>query len=608
MTAEQKYCQLSWTRIFLLRKYHQLPVDFEVGIGMGIETEADTAPDSDPDADVPKQPNIFMHLGATPVYGRLVRRWRSSMRSLRAVVSTAVLMLALPAAISQSPAIAAAVDVARIKAYIEPTMKIWNIPGAAVGIVKEGQVVFLEGFGKRDMEKSLPATPRTRFILGSTTKAFTSMALGLLVDDRKLSWDQPIASVLPDFRLQDEYASLHASARDLASHRTGLPRHDMVWINSPMDLGELVHSLRFLEPSRELRTAYQYNNLMYISLGYLVERVSGLPWDAFLRERIFQPLGMSDSGCTIPEYTASAEYAFSYRSAGNKAAVQPLPLPSDKLMYGARASGSVNTTAGDMCKWMLLHLNNGRVGDKPLISATTLMQMHTPQIATPWNPNQRGETLFPSYGLGWMLDVYRGHYRVHHGGSTLDFNSYVMLFPYSQTGVAVLINANTPGVNALVNGIADLAMGMDPIDWNKRLSDQNRAASAGRQQTPPASGTHPAHKIEDYAGEYNHPAYGTLRVEAVGATLSIRFHGYTSPLEHWHYDTFSISVSDLAGTKLTFQTNARGEIASVSASLEPTVKEIVFMRTARDAQSAAPPATMNLRRSRLSIRARAKPY
>ena len=167
--------------------------------------------------------------------------------------------------------------VQKIRVRVETTLKKWSVAGAAVAIVKDGRVVFVEGFGLRDTAQGLPVTPKTRFILGSTTKAFTSLAVGLLVSDQKLDWDKPVAAYLPDFRLLDEYASLHATPRDLASHRTGLPRHDLIWVNSPRDIGEMVRSLRFLEPSRELRSSFQYNNLMYITLGYLIEKTAGCP-------------------------------------------------------------------------------------------------------------------------------------------------------------------------------------------------------------------------------------------------------------------------------------------------------------------------------------------
>lgn len=502
-------------------------------------------------------------------------------RPIRIMLFSALAAVLAHPARPQSATDTKALNAAAIREYVQSSLNAWNIPGAAVGVVKDGQVVFLEGFGKRDVERDLPVTPRTRFILGSTSKAFTTMALGLLADEKKLDWDEPVSSLLPEFRLQDEYASLHVTPRDMASHRTGLPRHDLVWINSPASLGELVHSLRYLEPSRELRAGYQYNNLMFISLGYLIEKISGKTWDSFLRERIFGPLAMSDSGCTIPEYTSAPEYALSYRRTGDKFSPQPFPLPSDRLMFGARASGSVNTTAADMCRWMLVHLNGGKIGDKIFVSTATLRQMHSPQALIPSNPGVRGETVFPSYGLGWMLDVYRGHYRVHHGGSTLDFNSYVTLFPHSNTGAVVLINANTPGINALASGIADLAMGFEPIDWNKRLQEESRRAQGARKPPVRVPGTSPGHRIEDYAGEYRHPAYGLMLVEAAGGSLSVRFHGYASPLEHWNYETFAITQGDVSGIRLTFQTNARGEVAGLSAPLESAVKDIEFERTTR---------------------------
>ena len=467
---------------------------------------------------------------------------------------------------------------AAVRAFTTATMKQWHIAGAAVGIVKDGRIVFLEGFGNRDVARGLPVTPRTRFILGSTTKAFTTAALGLLVSEKKLDWDKPAASYLPEFGLQDEYASAHATVRDLAAHRTGLPRHDLVWVNSPMDLPEMVRSLRCLEPSRELRAEFQYNNLMYITLGLLVERASGMPWDAFVRDRIFKPLGMTRSGCTIPEYVAAEEYAFSYRWEKDAWAVRPLPVPTDKLMYGARASGSVNTTAEDMCAWAIDHLQADQAEPKSILPAGALRQTHAPQVPTPWNPNKNAEVLTPSYGMGWMIDVYRNHWRVHHGGSTLDFNSSVMLFPGARTGVVLLINASSPANAILANGLSDLALGLSPIDWNKRAVEQMEARRASEPAEKRVEGTRPAHGLGDYAGEYVHPAYGLMSVSLKDGGLEVSYKGFVSPLEHWHYETFRLSASDLEGEKLTFRTDADGKVTGISGALEPAVKDIVFER------------------------------
>jgi len=466
----------------------------------------------------------------------------------------------------------------KIRAVVETSMKTWGTPGLAVGIVKDGQVIFVEGFGKRDVEKNLPVTAKTRFILGSTTKAFTTMAMGILVDDGKLDWDKPVIQYIPQFKLMNEYATLHATPRDLATHRTGLPRHDMVWADSPFSLEELVESLQYLEPSRDLRTAFQYNNLMYIAAGYLVGRVSGSSWEEVVRERIFKPLGMADSGCTVPELMGAAEFSYAYTKEKEKLTALPFPPPTDKLMYGARASGSVNTTVEDMCKWMILNLNKGAAGGKQVIARANLLQMHTPQIPTPWRPAEKSESMYPSYGLGWMIDSYRDHYRVHHGGATMGFFSYVSLFPLENLGIVVQVNLGAAVPMIITNYASDVLLGLEPLDWNKKAQDQMKAAAAASPREQRVEGTKPGHRLEDYAGLYNHPAYGMLEVEAAADKLKVSFHGQSSPLEHWHYETFRIIESDLRGRRLTFQTNLRGEIVSVSAPLEPAVKEIVFQR------------------------------
>jgi CubicO group peptidase (beta-lactamase class C family) len=464
----------------------------------------------------------------------------------------------------------------KIRSYIDTSMKTWGTPGLAVGIVKDGKIIFAEGLGKRDVEKSLPVTSKTRFILGSTTKAFTTMAMGILADDGKLDWDKPVIHYLPQFKLMNEYATLHATPRDLATHRTGLPRHDMVWANSQFSLQELVESLQFLEPSQDFRTAFQYNNLMYITAGYLVGRVSGSSWEEVVRERIFKPLGMADSGSTVPELLSAAEFSYAYAKEKEKLTALPFPPPTDKLMYGARASGSVNTTAEDMCKWMLLHLNKGTAGGKQIITGANLLQMHTPQIPIPWRPAEKSESMYPSYGLGWMIDSYRDHYRVHHGGATMGFFSYVSLFPHENLGIVVLVNLGGAVPMIVTNYASDVLLGLEPLDWNKKAQDLMKAAAAVTPREQRVEGTKPAHKLEEYAGEYNHPAYGRLKVEVAADKLEASIHGQSSPLEHWHYETFRIAETELRGIRLTFQANARGEIVSVSAPLEPAVKEIAF--------------------------------
>jgi CubicO group peptidase (beta-lactamase class C family) len=509
-------------------------------------------------------------------------RSQLAFRSVLAVVAALVIPFALAGfAQSRGPERASgmpAKQAAQVRSTVESILKVWNVPGAAVGVVRDGKVIYLEGFGRRDVEKNLPVTPRTRFILGSTTKAFTAMVIGLLARENKIEWDKPVSCYLPDFRLMDEYATLHATVRDLAVHRTGLPRHDMVWVNSPMDIGEMVRTLRFLEPSRELRAVFQYNNLMYMTLGLVVEKAAGMPWDACVREKIFQPLGLNESGCSVPEYAAAADRALSYRFEKDRFSAQPLPEPEAKLMYGPRASGSVNTTAADMCRWITAHLEGGRVDGVQVFPEDVVREMHTPQIVIPPGRGSDEETLSPSYALGWMTDVYRGQWRVHHGGSTQDFNSYVSLFPRQKTGLVVLINASSPAINVLALSVSDIALGLSPTDWTKRAQEEMKKSEQAEPQEKRIEGTNPAHKLEDYVGVFVHPAYGELAVEKTAEKLRGSCHGFTFGLEPWQYETFVVSEGPLQGEKLTFQTGPKGEVSAVSAAFEPAVKDIVFER------------------------------
>jgi CubicO group peptidase (beta-lactamase class C family) len=466
----------------------------------------------------------------------------------------------------------------RIRDLVSAAMREWHVPGAGLGIVKDGKVMFQDGLGLRNVEENLPVTSKTRFVLGSTTKAFTTMAMGILVDEGKLDWDKPVESYMPHFKMMDDWATLRLTPRDMVTHRSGLPRHDLVWVGSSFTLKELVESLKYLEPSRELRSAFQYNNLMYMAAGYLVGKVAGIPWEDFIRMRIFGPLGMANSGCTLADFQSSAEFSFAYRYENNQYKRLDFPPSSDILRYGPRASGSINTTAEDMCRWLLLHLQNGAAGGKQVISKKGLDEMHTPQVIIPEQKIKKSEVMHESYGLGWSIDSYRGHYRVHHGGSTMGYNSYVTLFPHENLGIVVLANASSALPGALSHSLSDLLLGLEPVDWNKRMAEEIRSRQAPRAEDKRIEGTVPGHELKDYAAEYEHPAYGRMIVSLKDGTLIIETHGLSSPLEHWHYETFVAKEGELKGQKLTFHTNALGVVHKVSAPLEPAVKDIIFSR------------------------------
>lgn len=465
----------------------------------------------------------------------------------------------------------------RIREYIHQVMKKWDIPGMAVVIVDGEQVVMCEGYGWRDVTKKLPVTPRTRFILGSTSKAFTTLALGILVEEGKMTWDEPVRNHLPEFALQDELAGLRCSARDLVTHRTGLPRHDLVWSGASLTPEEIVKVLRFLEPSRGFRSAYQYNNLMYITAGVLVSRVAGQLWADFLRQRIFGPLEMTRTGCSVADYLKSTEYALAYRKKGDKLEVIPWPSPDQVILYGPRASGSINSCAADMGHWVIYHLQ-GEFKGRRLVSPAMLQEIHSPQIVRPLNKNDLPEIQHPSYGLGWAIDSYRGHYRVHHGGRTMGFTSFVFFFPEEHFGGVILSNSASPGPTLVGTYISDLGLDLPPVDWEAKLRPAVKTPSQPKSQPSLPGRIEPIRPLKEYRGEFVHPAYGRIKIKYDESTqeLILLFRHRRMSLVPVNFDLFQPTELSWKRYLVKFKTDFKGKIVALEIPFEPAVSPIVF--------------------------------
>lgn len=468
----------------------------------------------------------------------------------------------------------------QIRQFVKTSMERMGVPGLALSIVDKDKIILCEGFGLRDVEKKLSVTAKTCFILGSTTKAFTTLAMALLVEEGKMSWDEPVRKYLPEFALKDEWATLRCTPRDLVTHRTGLPRHDLVWNGASFSPEEIVRVLAFLEPSRDFRTAYQYNNLMYIAAGVLISRVAGCSWEEFIKQRIFLPLGMISSGCSVAEYLISKEFSLAYRQEGEKLVAIAFPTPDQKIMYGPRASGSIFSNAEDMARWLLFHLNGGQVEGKSLISASRLQEMHSPQIVRPANPAEAPDIDHPSYGLGWMIDAYRGHYRVHHGGSTMGFSSYVAFFPREKFGIAILSNLNSNLPLIVCNYISDLVLGLKPIDWEKRLILPPVTASSTKQVA--FIEIKSVRPLTEYAGLFFHPAYGEIRIVTEENKLFLIFRKEKVELQPQMPDLFRPREAHWRRYPVRFLSNHRGEIEAMAIPFEPAVKEIIFIKSQRN--------------------------
>jgi CubicO group peptidase (beta-lactamase class C family) len=475
-------------------------------------------------------------------------------------------------------ALAAAQKLDGFDAFANQELHEWNCDGFAIAIVEDGKVILSKGYGLRDVKKNLPVTEKTLFAIGSATKSFTVTSLGVLVDQGKLDWDKPVRDYLPDFRLWDQFATERMTPRDLVTHRSGLPRHDLMWYNSPFTRQELFDRLRYLEPNKDFRTTFQYQNLMFMTAGYLAGHVAGTTWEQLVRQAIFEPLGMTGSNFSITDSQKSSDYSLGYQVVNDI----PVDMPFRNI-DSIGPAGSINSNIEDMTKYVMMHLAKG----KGVVSATNEMQMMTPQMAiqAPSPDKELGDL---AYGMGFFVTTYRGHKFVHHGGNIDGFSSLVAFLPQDNIGLVILTNQNASPMPAVVAyHVWDKLLGLDTVDWTARIKQQRALTKASEQDaknkgyTTQRTGTHPSHELAEYAGEYEHPGYGIVKVENASGGLKIDYHGLGGMLTHFHYDVFEVPKDELnpfSEEKVQFHSNLAGDIDSLGIPFESTLKDITFVK------------------------------
>lgn len=471
-------------------------------------------------------------------------------------------------------------------AFVESAMKSWSVPGLAVAIVKDGKVVVAKGYGLRNVQAKLPVTADTLFAIGSSTKAFTTMSMGILVEEGKLAWDEPVTKYLPTFELKDKVAGTGMTPRDLVTHRSGLPRHDLVWYNAKRSRDELVAALKYLEPNESFREKFQYQNLMFLTAGHLAAEVADLSWEEVIKTRILDPLGMKNTNFAVSVSQKGPDFATPYTLKEKVAGDIPF-----RVIDTVGPAGSINSSVNDMAKWLQLNLGVGAIDGKRIVAARQVQDMHRPHMVIQTFPGlfEDPEIQQPAYGLGWFVESYRGKKRVHHGGAIDGFMAQVSFLPSEGVGVVVLTNlGGNPLPDIVARHASDRLMGLEPIDWNgralKRRDVGEKAAAAAKKSAGEErkTGTKPAHTLDEYAGEYAHPAYGSMIVTVNGESLSARFHDMPMRLNHWHFETFRADLEEksLAELKLFFQffTDGQGEVDRLTVPFEPSVEPIAFKK------------------------------
>ncbi|MCA1660676.1 MAG: serine hydrolase [Novosphingobium sp.] len=516
--------------------------------------------------------------------------WRSVSAAL--LFSTALLALQpvhAQTAAAAAPAATAPLNVAELESYIAETMQAWRVPGAAIAIVKGDDIVFLKGIGHADTASRRPVDPDTLFAAGSTTKAFTSFGVGLLADQGKLTFDTPVVEYLPRFQMADHKATELVTLRDMLSHRTGLPRHDALWYNkNDFALSDLPPLFANLESSAPIRAEWQYNNLMYMTAGYVAQVKSGAAsWETFTRDRILTPLGMTRTNFSVERMDNDRNAALAYKLDEARNIVN---IPRRNI-DAVGPAGSINTSARDMAQWLLVHMNGGKYRGRQIINPATLSDLHSPLIPVGGRPEFK-EFSNAFYGMAWMIDNYRGHRRIQHGGNIDGFTARVTFFPDAGIGTVIFMNMQgTPLPAHLSLDIADRQLGLEPVNWARKMLARRNVTEAAtdtakaRKDELKVAGTRPAHAIASYAGRYVHPSYGPVTVTGSNGTLAATYNGMAVDLGHWHYEVFNADPrleqdKGFENLKFQFDTDLKGRVAAVKVELESAVEPIVFRREA----------------------------
>src|ERR1041384_5197957 len=462
--------------------------------------------------------------------------------------------------------------------YMEQVMKDWNAPGIGIGIVMGDKLVFAKGYGFRDYGKKLPYTTTTTQPIASNSKLFTAVALGLLEEEGKLRWDEPIKQFVPTIRFYNDELDRSVTIRDMLSHRTGVTRHDSIWYKSAFTRRELWDRLRYLEPAAPLRTKFLYNNLMYTAAGQVVEELGGQTWEQFVQKRIFDPLSMSRSTLTIEDNIKGPEPAVPYSERRDSTELYKQPYYTAEVAIAP--AGAINSNVQDLSRWVIALLNGGKVDGQQVIPEAVLRETLAPSLALPnaaLESRGWGENLNQYYGMGRSVSSYRGHLLALHGGDLPGFHSQISIMPNDSIGVIVLVIGDhvAPMYNGLTYNIYERLLGLPLTPWSERLNEirlKNKAAGTKARTTTDVgrvAGTKPSHPLDDYVGEFAHPAYGIVTVTRSDKGLEFDYNTMKIPLTHFHYDRFDTPDDEEDGKfSLNFRTNPMGEIEGVEISLD----------------------------------------
>ena len=436
-------------------------------------------------------------------------------------------------------------------AYVQATMKEFDVPGIAVAVVKDGKILLAKGYGVRKGGEKTPVDENTLFGIASNSKAFTAACLAQLVDEGKLKWDDPVINYYPDFQMYDPYVTREMTVRDLLVHRSGLGlgAGDLLYFpRTTYTSEEILKKLRYIKPNKSFRSGYDYDNILYLVAGKVIQNVTGKSWAETVKEKIFTPLGMTTSNTSVNQFRPTDNIAYPHSKVTGTLQV----VPFSDLDNNAPA-GAINSSVAEMSRWLIAQLNGGAIDDKKrLFSERQSREMWA--AVTPLRINEPPPALavlrpnFSAYGLGWFLSDYRGRRLVWHTGGLSGMVSRVTLVPEEKLGFVILTNQEVGAAFSSINArLLDAFLGASTTDWTARYSEVIKKNSAGNDTylqelfAKRNANSKPSLALEKYAGTYRDVWYGDVSIKFENGKLMMSFSrspSLTGELEHFQYDTF----------------------------------------------------------------------
>jgi CubicO group peptidase (beta-lactamase class C family) len=468
------------------------------------------------------------------------------------------------------------VDYKALDTYILQAQQDWNIPGLSVGIVKDGKIVFEKGYGKMEVNKKQRPDEHTLYAIASNTKAFTAAIMAQLVEEGKVKWKDKVQDHLPYFELYDPAISRLVTIEDLLSHNVGLGTFsgDAIWYKSELSTEEVVKRIKFVPQAYEFRAGYGYSNLMFITAGDLIEKVTGKSFKANVTERFLKPLEMYDTVVSVNDFGNNTNVA------------TPHAMDTNNMNYAipwvgwdnVQSTGGIISSVHDMSKWMILNMNHGVIDQDTLFSTYNRNNMWNLHNSFGVNQVKRNATgsQYAGYGLGWFLGDYQGNFRVRHGGCYDGMISTVQMLPDENLGVVVLTNGVKAPTNAIAYYIFDRFLNRDKKDWSKEMlegydtwkaSDTRIADKKAKQ----VKGTPPILKKESVIGTYQAAIYGNFEVKEVGGKLKLLWEHsplLNSSLTHFNYDAYEIQWDEpqawFSFGTVKFESDAYGKVTGLT--------------------------------------------